>query len=58
MDKLLTAEFKEAFDEFDTVINIEKFGNIHIACAGREWHNLPGGAAGRDEGHGAEPYRG
>ena len=25
MDKLLTAEFKEAFDEFDTVVN--KFEN-------------------------------
>ena len=27
MDKLLTAEFKEAFDEFDTVVN--KFENCY-----------------------------
>ena len=56
MDKLRSAEFKEAFDEFDTVVNINDDGCVQIEFVGREWHHLPGGAAGSDESHGTEPH--
>ena len=41
MDQLRNAEFKEAFDEFDTVRTLGSFNLPFHVLVGRERHHLP-----------------
>ena len=59
MDAVRSAEFKEAFDEFDkvrvTTAGVER--RSQSQTSGPQWHHLTRGAAGSAQSHGTEPDR-
>ena len=58
MDAVRTAEFKEAFDEFDKVTMIEKkLSSYMLIVAGSQRRNLHRRVASCPKSHGSEPNR-